>query len=262
MSGGVTQARSEEGDGAWVAPPHPSKDVNSSGWRRIPADGIGYLDSQEFLSWPEIRVKQFIQRFELERYAGGRNWKNLWRSTLGLDTTRNQRVLDYGCGFGIEALQFARAGNEVLLYDIHPTNVLAAKRVLEVAGYGANIGTPGNIDVFYSNGVLHHTPMIREILKREIKSLYRGGEVRLLLYSDKAWKLKTGTPLPPIDADVREHEAFPRYVKAMDDVGEYADWYNREKLEMRVGDFLTIERFTYIMENGMFCTATLKPKEA
>jgi 2-polyprenyl-3-methyl-5-hydroxy-6-metoxy-1,4-benzoquinol methylase len=109
-------------------------------------------------------------------------------------------VKDFGCGFGIEALQFAKSGNEVLLSDIFPSNVQAAERVLRLSGY-----TPapdGPVDVFYSNGVLHHSPQMRELLEKEVANLNPGGEVRLLLYSDRAWILTTATRVPPIEDDV------------------------------------------------------------
>jgi SAM-dependent methyltransferase len=233
-------------------------EIDVSAWKAIPVDGVGYVDSAEFLTWNDTRVRAFIREFEATRYGDWRNAGNLWRSTLGLDTTHGKRILDYGCGFGIEALQFCKSGNEVVLSDIHLTNVEAAKRVLRISGYEP--AEPGKVDIFYSNGVLHHTPHIREILKEAVKNLNPGGEIRLLLYSDRAWTIKTGSVLPPIEADVTEHPCFPVYVRAMDAVGEYADWYNREKLEMRVGDFLEVLDFNYITPNGIYATTHLRPR--
>jgi 2-polyprenyl-3-methyl-5-hydroxy-6-metoxy-1,4-benzoquinol methylase len=169
-------------------------------WNFIPADGIGYVNSEDFLTWPDGVVLHFIRTFETHRYQSWRNFNNLWRSTLGLDSTHGKRVKDFGCGFGIEALQFAKSGNEVLLSDIFPSNVQAAERVLRLSGY-----TPapdGPVDVFYSNGVLHHSPQMRELLEKEVANLNPGGEVRLLLYSDRAWILTTATRVPPIEDDV------------------------------------------------------------
>lgn len=233
-------------------------EVDTAAWKAIPVDGIGYIDSEEFLAWSDVRVRSFIREFEATRYGGWRNYGNLWRSTLGLDTTHGKRIMDFGCGYGIEALQFCKSGNEVVISDIHPSNIAAATRVLKLSGFSPAV--PGKVDIFYSNGVLHHSPQIREILKGAVGNLNDGGEIRLLLYTDKAWTGKTGTPVPPIEEDVTKHPAFPVYVKAMDAVGEYADWYTREKLEMRVGDFLEVEDFTYITPNGMYATTHLRPR--
>lgn len=226
-------------------------------WRYIPFDNVGYINSEEFLKWPDEAVKHFIKTFELNRYGGDRNWGNQWRSTLGLDTTSEKKVHDYGCGFGIEALQFCRSGNSVYVSDIFPSNVRAAERVLRISGYEPI--PKCKVDIFYSNGVLHHTRKIREILEAAVENLNPGGEIRLLLYSDRAWTWATGAPLPAIEDDVSRHPAFEKYVRVMDESGDYADWYNREKLERLVGDFLTVEKFTYIMRGGQYATMTLRP---
>ena len=68
-------------------------------WRNIPFDDVGYVNSEEFLRWPESMIPPFIETFERNRYGGIRNWNNLWRSTLGLDSTHGKQVHDYGCGF-------------------------------------------------------------------------------------------------------------------------------------------------------------------
>lgn len=234
--------------------------INTDSWNHIPVDDIGYINSEEFLTWDNEKVIRCVERFEHNRYTGWRNWKNLWRATLGLDTTFNKTILDFGCGYGIEALQFCKLGNQVMLSDIHQTNILAAERVLNISGY-KSIPNEGKFDVFYSNGVLHHTPEIREILLKAVDRLNNEGEIRLLLYSDKAWTQKTLTPLPKIEDDVSSNLYFDKYIKAMDSVGQYADWYNQEKLQYKVGDFLKIEKFYYITENGMYATVILKPKE-
>jgi SAM-dependent methyltransferase len=226
-------------------------------WSHIPFDDVGYVSSQEFLTWPDEAVRQFIQTFERNRYGGARNWHDLWRSTLGLDSTHEKKVHDYGCGFGIEALQFCRSGNSVHVSDIFQSNIQAAERVLRLSGYEPM--RKCKVDIFYSNGVLHHSKKIREVLKEAVENLNPGGEIRLLLYSDKAWTWATGMPLPAIEDDVSKHPAFERYVRMMDEAGDYADWYNQEKLEHRVGDFLKVEKFNYIMQNGMYATVILKP---
>ncbi len=226
-------------------------------WSHIPFDDVGYVNSGAFLTWPDEAVRNFIKTFEHNRYGGARNWNGLWRSTLGLDTTHGKSVHDYGCGFGIEALQFCRAGNSVHVSDIFPTNVQAAERVLRISGYEP--APKCKVDIFYSNGVLHHTRRIREVLKDAVENLNPGGEVRLLLYSDKAWTWATNCPLPAIYEEVDQHPAFQKFTRVMDEAGDYADWYSQEKLEHRVGDFLKVEKFNYIMQNGIYATVILKP---
>ncbi len=242
-------------------------------WRHIPVDEIGYLDSAALLSRDDAFLLGLTKKFEKKRYdlKGWRNFRNRWRELSGVDSLRGKHVLDFGCGFGIESLQFARNGNRVSLADILPSNLALAERILKLHGFSplevvqATNEFPffslrNSLDVFYSHGVLHHTPKIREILKRACELLAPGGEIRLMLYSDEAWKIATGAGLPPVSEEVTSHPSFFKYVRFFDSYGEYADWYNREKLESRFGDFLTINSVDYFTRDGRFLMTTMVPK--
>jgi 2-polyprenyl-3-methyl-5-hydroxy-6-metoxy-1,4-benzoquinol methylase len=88
-------------------------------WRRIPVDDVGYLTAEELLARSDTDLRTLIDRMEQTRYSGWRNHEGRWRDILGLDTTSGKTVLDYGCGVGLEALQYARAGNDVVVADLH-----------------------------------------------------------------------------------------------------------------------------------------------
>jgi|SRR5579862_2388098 len=234
-------------------------------WPRPPVDDFGYISSDELLQLPDDDLRALIQRTAQIRYAGWRNHDNRWRQCLGLDTTVGKRVLDFGCGIGLEALQFAPR-NEVIVADIVPANVRLAERVVGLFGYTV---TPAAIteeppfvetepvDVFYCNGVLHHIPYAEAVLRRATEL---ASEIRLMLYSDRGWLKYVGSPLPPIDADVRTHPDFERFVRAFDQVGTYADWYNEEKLRYRFGSFLRLTAFDYITNDDRYCVAILARK--
>ena len=184
--------------------------------------------------------------------------------------------MDFGCGFGLEALQFARMKNKVILADIVRENIWVAQRTLSVYNYFpyAKYVIPTNvpffsdldylIDIFYANGVLHHTPKAREILSEVRDYLSEEGEVRLMLYSDRGWKWATKTDPGSIYDDVTKHPLYPRFVRRFDSVGNYADWYNREKIEYRFGDMYEIKRLDYITKknnfSGQYLTVTLIPR--
>jgi SAM-dependent methyltransferase len=175
-------------------------------------------------------------------------------------------VLDFGCGFGIEALQYARAGNQVMVADINPETITVAERVLGAFGYqstqvlvdGSKFDCPP-FDIFHSAGVLHHIPNPRPILERAVKLLKPGGEIRLMLYGDKTW-YHVSKQLPPVDADIREHPLYQRFVRSLDGVGYHADWYSRAKVEHLWGDFLDIKLFEPLCDRGYIVTV-LTPKE-
>ena len=123
----------------------------------------------------------------------------------------------------------------------------------------------GKIDIFYSNGVLHHTPKIAEILSRVSKILKEDGEIRLMLYSEKAYTIYADSKLPPIEEDIRESKYFDKFVKAMDNVGSYADWYSEDKIKYLLDKInkmsenqLKLVSYKYICDNDRYCVVILK----
>jgi SAM-dependent methyltransferase len=96
-------------------------------------DDVGYIHPSEVLAMDDEQLRRWVANFERNRYEGWRNHENLWRDTLGLDTTLGKHILDYGCGFGIEALQFAPR-NRLTLFDLTDEGLEAAAYVLAVHG--------------------------------------------------------------------------------------------------------------------------------
>ncbi|HRK61594.1 MAG TPA: class I SAM-dependent methyltransferase [Candidatus Omnitrophota bacterium] len=244
-----------------------------SEWHHVPVDEVGYFDTRKLMHESDDALIRLTRKFEDIRYGttGWRNYRGLWRFYSGVQTILAKHVLDFGCGFGIEALQFAKNGNRVSIADISLSNLQFAERILMLHGFRPlqKILVSGDtpyfecalpIQVFYSNGVLHHTPKFREILRRAASQLDLGGEIRLMLYSDKAWEIATRASLPSIHEDITKNRFFYRYVRFYDSYGEYADWYSLEKLESRVGDFLTIKNFNYITRDSRYLMTTLEVK--
>lgn len=250
-----------------------SFDTQKNEWKRIPVDNIAYLDPQTICNISSEEFLELIRKFEVNRYGlhGWRNHKNLWRSKLGLDTTTEKTVLDFGCGFGIESIQFAKKNNKVILADINQSSLDVATKGLAlfntiplqtclVQGDYPYFTVNQSYDIFYSNGVLHHTPDMPAILKRATESLKDDGEVRLMLYSDKGWALATGSAIPPIEESVETNPNFWRFVRYFDEDGMYADWYNKEKLELRLGEFLTVKSCDYITNDDRYLVAILEKR--
>ncbi len=246
--------------------------VNS--WSRLPFDNVGYLPADQILKKSPTEIKSFVAEFEENRYSlnGWRNYKNLWRSYLGLDTTEGKHILDFGCGFGIEALQFLKAGNKVTLADINEETLEAATYLLNTMGYTVEkkllvtenypffSTLPDCVDIFYANGVLHHTPKIKEILSRSREILFDAGEVRLMLYTDKAWEWCT-EELPNRNISVEQEPKWDTFCSKMDGVKTYSDWYDEEKLEALVEGMYTVRSFDYICgppRADIYCISTLR----
>lgn len=250
-----------------------SFDQQADEWKRLPVDNIGYIDPKELARADNKFIAGLYYEFEKNRYGldGWRNYQNKWREKLGLDTTTGKTIIDFGCGYGMESMQFAKTGNKLILADINQGGLDIANRYLHLVGNPAiesclvsgeypffEVNQP--YDIFYSNGVLHHTPEFRNILKRACEDLADDGEVRLMLYSDVGWVIATDAMLPEIDAKVSDDPNFQRFVRFFDEVGIYADWYNRDKIEYLVGDFLRVESCEYITNDDRYLVAILKKR--
>lgn len=228
-------------------------------------DDVGYLSSETLLLFPERDLRDLIHRFEQNRYDGWRNYENRWREVLGLDSTHDKTVLDYGCGFGIEALQYARAGNDIVLADISRDNVRLAMRVLALEGFSAGSFqiteempmNPmfGTFDVIHCAGVLHHIPDPVPVVEMMAAQLSDEGELRLMLYSDIAWRLATNSEPPAV---VTEDERFDTYWTCWDPIGGYADWYDEARLLGRFGHMFDLVRYEPLTENGAYVGAVLR----
>lgn len=252
-------------------------DDHVKSWSHPPVDDVGYFDSAELIKLDDRQLSEMIENMRRARYTGWRNHGGLWREMLRLDATHDVDLLDFGCGVGMESLEFVRAGNRVSIADISGANLALANRVvgLGTGGNGAPASChlviaerpyiaaePGSFDVIHCSGVLHHIPWAREIVERFHDMLRPGGEVRLMLYSDYGWCVATGNRNPPHwTAMAKDLDGFERFVRYFDSVGEYADFYTRDKLMNWFGDLFDVDDFAYITEDARFCAAVLTRKD-
>jgi ubiquinone/menaquinone biosynthesis C-methylase UbiE len=102
------------------------------------------------------------------------------------------RVLDVGCGQGIDLVRYAQAGADVVGVDITPRHLELARAHLADAGVEGTVvhaearALPFADDTFdrvSSNGVLHHTPYLEEALREIRRVLKPGGTARIILYN-------------------------------------------------------------------------------
>lgn len=243
----------------------PSFKDQQQAWSNPPVDDIGYLSSKDMLELPDETLKAMIERMEQTRYTGWRNWNRHWRDVLGLDTTKGKLVMDYGCGVGLEALQYAKTGNEVTVADIVPNNVKLAERVLWQFGYECSrlllkddprtLDVPWAYDVIHCAGVLHHIPKPHLVIEAMHRWLGDGGELRLMLYSDEAWRIATGTEPP--EGDVSAFVEFETFVRHWDGVGDWADWYDKPKLMNLTKGLFRLDRYRPLTSDGAYVGAVL-----
>jgi SAM-dependent methyltransferase len=128
-----------------------------------------------------------------ERLVAARHSYAPWMAeVLDYAGARGLRVLDVGCGQGIDLAQYAAAGSLATGIDLTPRHVELARRHLAARGlYGEVLegdaeGMPfaeGSFDRVSSNGVLHHTSRMAAALNEIWRVLRPGGEVRIIVYN-------------------------------------------------------------------------------
>jgi SAM-dependent methyltransferase len=254
----------------------PSFTERAKQWSSPPVDDIGYLPSADLLAMEDEPLLDLVFEMETNRYHGWRNFENRWRRVLRIDETTKKNVLDYGCGVGIEALQYARNGNNVSVADIVETNVELASRVIYLSGYttvhemvinGKEPFLPylhpdthkqDSFHVIHCAGVLHHIPKPIPVVRSMHEWLKPEGELRLMLYSDEAWKIATKTEPP--GGDVYDYVEFDRFWQHWDAVGGYADYYTRQRLAERFGQWFHIETCQPLTEHGEYIGAVLRKR--
>jgi SAM-dependent methyltransferase len=110
-----------------------------------------------------------------------------------------KRVLEIGCGIGIDSVNFARAGADFTAIDLSGESLAIARKHFDVYGLKghfhhynaerlADVVPTASFDLVYSFGVIHHTPNQRAIIEEVRKVIRPDGELRIMLYAKNSWK--------------------------------------------------------------------------
>lgn len=111
---------------------------------------------------------------------------------LDYPATAGMRVLEVGCGQGIDLVRYARAGARATAIDLTPRHVELARLHLAALGLAAEVVQgdaerlpfpDATFDRVSSTGVLHHTPGMEAAIREILRVLKPGGEARLLVYN-------------------------------------------------------------------------------
>ncbi|MEW5910672.1 MAG: class I SAM-dependent methyltransferase [Thermodesulfobacteriota bacterium] len=140
----------------------------------------------------KIGTREFFDELELYRYQKLEYLPKI----VNFADYRGKKVLEIGCGVGIDSLQFARAGAELTGVDLTPNAIKLAALNLELHGYrgtfvnqnAESLNLPENhFDAVYSHGVLHHTPRPWKAVEEVYRVLKPGGEAVIMLYKKYSW---------------------------------------------------------------------------
>lgn len=141
----------------------------------------------------EFASREFFDEVERHRYQEYAPWMP---EVMGFDAYAGKRLVEIGCGMGTDLLQFARGGAKVIGVDVTPRSIDISRRRFSVYGFDASFaiadaeGLPfanSSIDVYYSNGVLHHTPDTEAAVREAHRVLKPGGTAKVMLYHRNSW---------------------------------------------------------------------------
>ena len=150
-----------------------------------------YVNDIEVTDLP-IGSPEFFDELEKYRY----NKIDYLRDYVGYEHYGGKKVLEIGCGVGIDLMQFARAGADVAARDLTENAVRLTRANLAREGYGGDIQqgnaealdfTDDTFDVVYSHGVLHHTVDTEKSISEVFRVLRPGGEAIIMLYNKYSW---------------------------------------------------------------------------
>ncbi len=141
----------------------------------------------------EFGSRKFFDDVERHRYEEYAPWM---RETMGFDKFAGARLVEVGCGMGTDLLQFARGGARVTGVDLTPRSVGISQHRFRLYEMPADFAladaerlpfADDSFDVFYSNGVLHHTPETSAAIREAHRVLKPGGTAKVMLYHRNSW---------------------------------------------------------------------------
>jgi len=170
-------------------------------WVEVPSTNWELSDTKDLLSLPDNAL---LAKWERSRIAftTGAEWDHRgWYHTLYADFMRGKKVVDIGCGFGIDSITFAQHGARMTFVDLVETNLVVIQRICRSLGL-SNVqflhlkdltslqALDTDYDVIMAMGSLHNAPV--EVMKPEYQELIRhlkvGGRWLQLAYPKSLWE--------------------------------------------------------------------------
>lgn len=175
-------------------------------WHEVPA-GDSRLTTKRLLDLSGGELKEVWERVRLSGTAGEAFGVRGWYHALYKDVLRGKRVMDFGCGFGVDGITFAQHGAKVTFVDIVESNLMVIQRLSQMFDlknadfhYMEDIDSLSNLgadyDVIWCQGSLINAPF--EIIRAEAQELLRhlkpGGRWIELAYPKARWEREGRLP--------------------------------------------------------------------
>lgn len=127
---------------------------------------------------------------------------------------KDKKLLEVGCGVGIDLVRFARGGAIVTGVDLAETSIDLAKQNFEQNGLQGDLRVmngqalefdDNSFDVVYAHGVLQYTADAQQMVNELHRVLKPGGQAIMMVYNRNSW-LNALSKLTKVDL---EHEDAP-----------------------------------------------------
>lgn len=149
-------------------------------WNKKPCGTLGRIPENVNLEYfLKIRKRRYKLEFFIPKIVEFDNWAG-------------KKVLEIGCGIGIDGMEFAKRGADYTGVDISETSLRLAKKYFALSNQQANLlladaetlpFQDNTFDLVYSWGVLHHTPDIQKSINEVMRVLKPGGQCIIMLYN-------------------------------------------------------------------------------
>lgn len=153
-----------------------------------------YINDIEVCKNP-VGTLEFFEELEEYRYEK----ISYLKKYINFDKYQDKKVLEIGCGPGIDSVQFASAGADVWGVDLSSKAIELCRSHLILRGFQDKakqffVGNAENLDfkdrsfdVVYSHGVLHHTVDTTRSIEEVRRVLKPNGEAIIMLYNRWSW---------------------------------------------------------------------------
>ena len=140
--------------------------------------------------------RDYFGEIEKRRYAYHYHLSELFER-IGRRDVSDERLLEIGCGIGIDTLQLAKLGfREVMAVDLTRTAIeIAEERAAREGAGNVRFGLgdaenlafeEGSFDAVYSFGVIHHTPDMARAVSEIHRVLKPGGRAHVMIYHSRS----------------------------------------------------------------------------
>ncbi len=143
--------------------------------------------NNEYYTKEERGSQHYFDEIERRRYHWHYHLEDLFKELRG----SSGRLLEVGCGIGVDSIRLARCGFEVTALDLTESAIQVARRFAEdrAAGIDFRVGNAEDLefedetfDAAYAFGVLHHTPQVAQAVAELRRVLKPGGTAYVMLY--------------------------------------------------------------------------------